>query len=154
MDHVALQQSPGGASVKARHVARAALGTLFALAAVAKLQNGSGFAAKIVALFNIDIAGWGATVRACEAIAVLEGIVGALVCISPNPRRWVFLVAICILSFIFWDVARFVAGDEPDCGCFGQLLPLHSWRVIAVKDFALLLLFALAGRKDSRIARD
>ncbi len=100
-----------------------------------------------VAVTAIDVFGWPPSAwpyvsAGVEAVGAFEILCGALVLFRRFLGVHSLMCGTALLGFLAWDVSRAVAGDSPDCGCFGGLVIATQWWHVWAKYVLLVAAFA------------
>jgi len=116
------------------------LGGTLILAAALKIDRPQLLAGTLQELLGGRLLSPSATLTLARCAGVAEFACGLLV----FGRRWTgscwVLVGTMLFLFLVYDLARYVGGDGPDCGCLGTVIQLSSWWQVASKHLALFML--------------
>ncbi len=133
-----------------RGIPSIALGAWLALSGVIKVLDPYPMVGKTLDLGAGQLESFGGElVRAVRAFGVFE-VACAIVVLFPvllgAGELW---LGVAVAGFVSWDVGRFLAGDNPDCGCMGMLIVFGAWWQVAVKHALLVSLVVLHWRHRS-----
>ena len=108
------------------HILRTLLGLLFIVSAILKLFPIEAFDAKI--LEQVPFISWTFSMVLARAIIGFELTLGILIIAGLWMKKIVYPITLATLAFftliLIYSLIRF--GNQPNCGCFGELLPFSN----------------------------
>jgi uncharacterized membrane protein YphA (DoxX/SURF4 family) len=129
-------------------ILRVFLGLLFIASAILKLFPIEAFDAKI--LEQIPFVGWTFSMILARVIIGFELTLGILIIAGFWTRKIVYPITLAMLVFftitLIYSLVRF--GNQPNCGCFGELLPFSNLESL-FKNLVLIVLTFYLYKKSS-----